>query len=129
MLLKAFRSEGVSIGIAGAKNTSAQFAADAVAWDHPDGDTAGTVDLLANCKFYVGNDSGVSHLASMMQVPSLVFRKDYRGGNDLIGVMERANKRFHRRLPNEAWYKPDEVVKAAIDCLETLGIWRRKLFP
>lgn len=44
------------------------------AWQHPLGPTSGTIDLLAHCGVYIGGDSGVSHLAAIMDIPSIIIK-------------------------------------------------------
>ena len=62
---------GYKIGIAGHPDTSTKYTYTS-AWEHPDGTTAGTIDMLGNCKVYIGGDSGVSHLAAFMGIPSII---------------------------------------------------------
>jgi hypothetical protein len=114
-LCRMLQSAGKTVGLAGAKETSfADIEANAKAWDHPGGATSGTVDLLAHCKLYIGTDSGVSHLAAMMDVPMIVWRIPRDGSPDQIGTMQRANRSKVRRLP-DGLGDPDVVAQAAIE--------------
>jgi hypothetical protein len=121
LLSRVLRRCGFTVGLVGAKASSfVDLAADVHAWDHQDGDTAGSIDLMQQCRLYVGTDSGISHLAALMDTPMLVFRRDSPGNPDWRGVMERANKAFFRALDDAAWFRPDEVVGAVLRCLTEL---------
>ncbi len=111
--LAAFlRNRGLTIGIVGRKDTCDSFLADAYAWNHPEGDTAGSIDLLANCHLYVGTDSGLTHLAGLIDTPTLVV-KPYES-ESILGVARRANKRFFCVTPPADWDNPDAVFDAAL---------------
>jgi hypothetical protein len=114
---RSLQGVGLRVGLVGSRETSYDFTADAKAWDHPSGDTAGSVDLMHHCRLYVGTDTGVSHLAALMDVPSLIFRKETIGNADFRNLMERATRAFFCNLPDSSWDRPDEVLGAAIRCL------------
>lgn len=118
MLIDAFRRQNFTVGLTGAKSTSFDFVSEAKAWDHPAGQTAGTVDILNHCRLYIGSDTGVSHLAALMDVPSLIFRLDTEGNPDLTGIMARANKSAFIRLPDSYWHSPEAVLDAALQYLK-----------
>lgn len=114
-IASALRRIGLFVRLVGGGDTSqTEVESDTRAWEHPDRATAGTVDLLGRCKLYVGTDTGVSHLASLMDTPSLIFGHELPGMYDLTRIMERANKRYYRRLRNAAWDCSDEVLGAAV---------------
>jgi hypothetical protein len=116
-LAALLRAVGLTVGILGDPATSHDCAADGRAWDHPQGPTAGTVDLLSGCRLYVGGDSGISHLAALLDVPTLLID----GPNSAqIGPMARANHRFFSKLPASAWQSLDAVYGAALRCLQVL---------
>ena len=50
-------------------------------WEYPDLNAA--VELLQNCKLYIGTDSGVSHLAALAGARSLIFRDSNSGSTGL----------------------------------------------
>jgi len=128
LLVRVLRRCGFTIGLVGAHASSfADLPADVRAWDHQDGDTAGSIDLLQHCRLYVGSDAGISHLAALVDAPMLVFRRELPGNPDWRGVMERSNKRFFRKLDGAAWFRPDEVVGSVLRCLTELGEDQRQL--
>lgn len=102
-LLERLAGWGMTVGVVGAQETSFDLAAASYAWQHPGGATEGTVDLLAHCKLYIGTDSGVSHLAALMDTPSVIFRCPAPGNPDMIGVMQRANRSLVIKLPDSCW--------------------------
>jgi len=124
-IVKSLRAMGITVGLVGAAETSVQCAADTRAWDHPDGATAGTVDLLSRCILYVGTDSGVSHLAGLMDIPTLLFRKTYPGNTDLTGAVRRANRAWCKILGDSAWEDPEEIL---YEILLFLHAWEIKQY-
>jgi len=67
-------SAGYKIGCVGAKETSQNITnSSANSWDYDDSASA-AIQLLRDCKLYVGLDTGPSHLASFMSVPMIVFQ-------------------------------------------------------
>jgi hypothetical protein len=121
-LADLLQSVGLTVGLVGTKETSNDIRADARSWDHSGGATAGTVDLLSHCRLYVGTDTGTSHLAALMDVPQLTFRfvGQLQGNDDFLPMMERANRRYFRRLADSVWDRPDEVTGAVIRNLREL---------
>ena len=73
---KLLRASGIVVGVVGAPATSSSVEADVRAWQHPDGIDAGCIDVLSHCKLYVGVDSGVSHLAALVDAPTLLIERD-----------------------------------------------------
>jgi hypothetical protein len=61
------------IAIAGAQDSSVDYGLPS-AWQHPNGCSAGTIDLLNNCRWFLGSDSGVSHLAAFLNVPMVIIK-------------------------------------------------------
>lgn len=116
-LIKYLRQLGYLVGLAGKQDTSFELEADVRAWDHQDGPTAGTVDLLTNCRLYIGTDSGVSHLAALMDTPMIAFYFEHPGRPDQTGLMRRSNKNLFHRLPNFVWNDPEKVLGAVISLL------------
>jgi len=98
--------------------------AEARAWEHSQGATAGTVDLLSRCRLFLSTDTGTSHLAAMMNVPQLAFR--YVGAlvthDDFLPLMEQTNRCYFRRIPDEAAERPEEIVAAVVRALEELRV-------
>ena len=117
----SLKASGISVGVCGARQTSYVVPGDQFSWDHPDGETAGTVDLLQHCRLYVGTDSGVSHLAAMLDTPMLVFRKQSSvRADDLRIAMIRANRSCCELLPEEAWDHPEQILAAIIQMWSSL---------
>jgi hypothetical protein len=113
-LATALRLEGFCIGVAGTQGSSFPLLADAYAWRHWLGATAGTVDLLAHCGLYVGGDSGCSHLAALMDTPSIIFRQGADNSPDRTGSMEAATRGYFHRLSDDFWGKPQQVVEKVL---------------
>ena len=116
-LARRLRDSGLSIGVVGRRETSCDLGADAYAWDHPDGDTAGSIDLLSRCDMYFGGDSGMSHLAALTQTPMVVMHSPPRA-SDMTGLMQRANNSWTRILPHEAWDDYTAVEDAVLQSIQ-----------
>lgn len=110
-LAARLQSQGLTVGVVGRRETSYNVVADTYAWEHPDGDTAGSVDLLSRCALYLGVDSGLSHLAALMQTPMLVLQSPPQQPIDMTELMQRANKTWIEILPRAHWddYEAVEV--------------------
>jgi len=115
-LVSALRSDGLHVGIAGRADTSYDIDADGYAWDHPDGDTAGTVDLLSRCRLYVGGDSGITHLACLMDASVLVLTGP--ATHPLVELMRRANKGMFEVAPGDQWGRPKAIAARTRAALE-----------
>lgn len=113
-VVTALSGLGLCVGLAGLPDTSLDMPAVVKAWEHPAGPTAGTVDLLSRCRMYAGLDSGVSHLAALMDVPMTVIPPVRNSTPDYTGVMKRANRNTCRVLSTCAWNGPEEMTGAVV---------------
>lgn len=120
----ACRERGWTVGLAGSRAESADVPADVAAWDlDPAGDNVtGTLRLLRGARVVVSLDSGIGHLASLVDAPQVVVyprRGDERRSvvlRDGISVQMRFADmhRWNRRLCLPAWGGATDVL-AAID--------------
>lgn len=117
-LVIRLRSLGLKVGVAGVQATSQAVDADCFAWQHPGGATAGTVDLLSKCRLYIGTDSGVSHLAALMDSPSIIINQGVNVRNQLAELRS-ANRGYVDILPASDWEGTNGVIDAV----------KRALFP
>ncbi|MBA3707251.1 MAG: hypothetical protein H0W83_00355, partial [Planctomycetes bacterium] len=74
-LVTGLRSRGWSVGLAGSVGESLAIDADAAAWDleEPGDAISGTLRLLRGARIVVTLDSGIGHLASLIDAPQLVL--------------------------------------------------------
>jgi hypothetical protein len=74
-LARVCREHGWTVGLAGSRSESAEVLADVAAWDlDPAGDAVtGTLRLLQGSRVVVTLDSGIGHLASLVDAPQLVL--------------------------------------------------------
>ena len=72
-VVEQLRSMGLTVGVVGTKETTFPVDADIYSWDYDDLGSA-TLELLQNCRVYIGGDTGVSHLAAFCQTPMICFR-------------------------------------------------------
>jgi hypothetical protein len=106
----------LSVGVAGSESTCFALEADAYAWHHPDGPTAGCVDMLTSCRMYLGPDTGVSHLAALMDTPQVVFGFWDQNNPNQTHLMQLSNRR-HCRVIRDGWDHPRKIVRAVTDYL------------
>jgi hypothetical protein len=112
-LASGLLAAGFTVGIAGAKETSAEIPATVHAWQHPGGQTAGTIDLLKHCRWYVGNDSGVSHLAALLDIPSIII--PHGGPGMQLDILSAANRSGMEIC--EAWQSPELALQTVLSKL------------
>jgi hypothetical protein len=123
-LARSCRERGWIVGLAGSRAESADVPADVVAWDlDPAGDTVtGTLRLLCGARVVVSLDSGIGHLASLVNAPQVVIYPQ-RGDERRSVVLRDGHPvtmrfadmhRWNQRLCLPAWGGPTEVL-AAID--------------
>jgi hypothetical protein len=112
----AIRAAGFTVGLVGQEATSyTETPSDTRAWNHTDGATAGTIDLLNHCRVYLGGDTGVSHLAALADVPTILFAPPHHlHGWTFIDFMKRATTAPFEVLPGSAWSDPALVIDATL---------------
>lgn len=72
-VIEEMNSKGYSVGCIGSKEESFVLKNSAVnSWDFEDRSSA-CIEMLSNCKLYIGLDTGASHLAAFMSVPMIIF--------------------------------------------------------
>jgi hypothetical protein len=122
-LASRLRSAGYRVGLVGSQAESEPIPADAVAWEHPDGDLIGSLALLRGARCVVTLDSAMSHLASLVDAPQVVIypsRGDERralpiaAGAPPVPMRFADMHRWNQRLCLPAWGGPEQVL-AAID--------------
>lgn len=79
-------------------------------------DTDAAIELLQNCRLYIGTDSGGSHLASTVGCPMLVFREPRNGMRDFVPRMQLVNPGRVEHLA-DGWDEPDAVIARALAIL------------
>ncbi len=110
-IIKELNCNGYSVGCVGSKNQSMRIENSSVnSWDYEDNANA-VIELLSNCKLYLGLDTGVSHLASFMSVPMIVFshsnQKHY-----FTYFMRDINKNYFLDLGKNA--KNDDIIVESV---------------
>lgn len=89
ILAAAATAAGLTFAVIGDKATS--FDLPGQVCHSGDFDTDAAVELLQNCRLYVGTDSGNSHLAAAVGARMLIFRQHEGGSRDLTGRMAAVN--------------------------------------
>lgn len=123
-LAHSCRKRGWIVGLAGSRAESADVPADVAAWDRdPTGDAVtGTLRLLRGARVVVSLDSGIGHLASLVDAPQVVVypqRGDERRSEVLrdghpVAMRFADMYRWNQRLCLPAWGGVPEAL-AAID--------------
>jgi hypothetical protein len=104
-LAHAVTGAGFTFAVIGARDTAQDL--DGQLAHSGDLDTDAAIELLQNCRLFVGTDSGGAHLASTIGAPMLVFRKQ-NGMRDFVPRMQLVNPGRVDFLP-KAWDDPDAV--------------------
>jgi len=110
-LAAACRSAGLTYAVIGGRDTSADV--DGQVCHTGDLDTDAAIELLQQCRLYIGTDSGGSHLASTVGAPMLVFREPRNGMRDFVPRMARVNPGRVQYLA-DGWDKPQDVAEAML---------------
>lgn len=115
------------VGLAGARAESAEISADVAAWDlDPAGDAVtGTLRLLRGARVVVSLDSGIGHLASLVDAPQVVVypqRGDERRSVVLrdghpVAMRFADMHRWNQHLCLPAWGGPEQVLAAIEEIL------------
>lgn len=126
-LARACRERGWTVGLAGSRAESAAVHADLAAWDlDPVGDAVtGTLRLLRGARVVVTLDSGIGHLASLVDAPQVVVypqRGDERRSMALrdghpVAMRFGDMNRWNQRLCLPAWGDPPAVLAAISEVL------------
>jgi hypothetical protein len=126
-LARSCRERGWIVGLAGSQAESADVPADVAAWDlDPAGDAVtGTLRLLRGARVVVTLDSGIGHLASLVDAPQVVVYP--RRGDERRSVVLRDGHpvamrfadmhRWNQRLCLPAWGGPADVLATIGDVL------------
>jgi len=131
-LVEEVRRRGYRVGIAGSAAESATIVADVAAWDldEPGDSITGTLRLLRGARLVVTLDSGIAHLASLVDAPQLVIY-DQRGDErrslavrDGVPTQMRFADvhRWNQRLCLPVWGGLDAVLFAIDEALSRLRV-------
>ncbi len=131
-LAQRCRVRGWSVGVAGARAESSVVPADIAAWDLDPMDDAvtGTLRLLRGARVVVTLDSGIGHLASLMDAPQIIIYP--RRGDERRSLVLRDGHpvpmrfadmhRWNQRLCLPAWGGPANVLAVIDDVLTHLRV-------
>lgn len=103
---------GLTFAVIGQRDTSLDLPGQS--YHSGDYDTDAAIELMQNCKLYVGTDTGSSHLAAAVGVPMLIFRETDSGSRDMTGHMARMNPGNVTIVPN-GWQLHGAVSRVAIE--------------
>jgi hypothetical protein len=107
------------VGVIGTKDTTAVCSANVRSWDHRRGTTAGAVDMLAHCKLFVGTDTGVSHLAALMDTTTLLFCKQVYHAL-MTTEIHKASAVPIEEMDEQAWDDPRRILQRVIAKVEAI---------
>lgn len=127
ILARSCRERGWIVGLAGSRAESAAIPADVAAWDlDPAGDAVtGTLRLLRGARVVASLDSGIGHLASLVDAPQVVVYP-HRGDERRSVVLRDGHPvamrfadmhRWNQRLCLPAWGGPEQVLAAIEEAL------------
>lgn len=110
----AIEDAGYTFAIVGSHATSQRLVGEEC--HSGDYDTDAAIELMQNCRLFVGTDSGSSHLAATAQAPMLIFREHATGSRNLVPRMQEVNRQLIQYLP-DGWCDPDGVIDAIVTAL------------
>jgi Glycosyltransferase family 9 (heptosyltransferase) len=110
MLAAMLRAEGLTFAVAADRLTS--FDLQGQVCHSGDYDTDAAVELMSNCRVYVGTDSGASHLAATVGSPMVVWRLDREQHRDLLPRMQQVNPDV--TIVPQGWDHPRDVLHAIL---------------
>jgi hypothetical protein len=111
----AIARAGYTFAVIGTRPTTLDLAGQA--HHSADYDTEAAVELLQNCRLYVGTDTGTSHLAATIGADMLVFRQEWTRNRDLRPCMEERNPGRVESMPAGSWMEPDLVIARTLNKL------------
>lgn len=115
-LADAITDAGYTFAVIGDMPTSYDLVGQECHSGHHDTDAA--IELMHNCRLYIGTDSGASHLAATVGTHMLTFREWRSGSRNLIPRMSQVNPGRVMFVPT-GWDEPELVIAAALDVLRT----------
>lgn len=110
-LAAALTASGLTFAVVGAKPTS--YDVPGQVCHSGDLDTDAALELLLNCRLYIGGDSGNSHLAAAVGSPMLLFREIRGGSRDLTPNMAGFNP-GRVEVVRGGWDDPDRLIARAL---------------
>ncbi len=121
-LADAVISVGHSFAVIGKRGSTRELpGAKHHSWDFDD--ASADVELLQNCRLYVGGNSGVTHLATFLQVPTIAACPGWPGG-EWLEYMRYTTKAYFEHLPNR---KPEHVIERTLKYFESTAVCRQSL--
>jgi hypothetical protein len=106
---------GFTFAVIGAKPTSLEL--EGQVCHSGDFDTDAAIELMQKAALYVGTDTGVSHLASTVGVPMLVFRETASQSRNLLPRMAEVNPGNVETI-DDGWVNPSRVADRIIERLQ-----------
>jgi hypothetical protein len=113
---EALHAEALTIAVIGDRATSHDVRHQL--YHSGDFDTDASIELLQNCRLYLGTDTGSAHLAATVGSRMAVLRIDQPHHRDLRPRMEAVNPGRVAMLPPRAWSDPSEVIAATLNTLD-----------
>jgi hypothetical protein len=108
---RALRAEGLTYAVIGDRSTS--FDIEGMQCHSADYDTDAAIELLQQCKCYLGTDSGGSHIAASVGADMVVFGYHNQQHRDLFPRMNEVNEGRVYEVA-DGWNSPKLVAKEVI---------------
>jgi hypothetical protein len=108
-------AEGLSVSVVGREEVTVPISGLQIrSWDYDDLDAA--IELLQNCRLFLGTDSGVTHMAVLAGVPILVFHSQnrIRFRNWGLHYVPTVQKNAYEILLG-CWNDPEAIVRRTVD--------------
>jgi hypothetical protein len=113
----ALQARGLTVAVIGTRDNSYPIPGAIMSGDYGDVDAA--VDLLQNCRLYLGTDSGSSHLASICGPQMLVL--PVQVSKRYLPRMQEANPSRVEFFPDACWDNPELAIQLAVERAGEVG--------
>lgn len=107
--------KGYSVGAVGTQEQSQVIKGVVNSWDQPN-NFDNIIEMIKNCKLYLGLDTGVSHLASLLHVSMIVFSHSNQRYY-LTHFMEQNNINYFKDLGKKV-KDPNIIINKAVEFLQ-----------
>jgi hypothetical protein len=115
---------GLKVAVVGQEELELGARAHVGAWKHSKGPLVGSVEILQNCRLYVGTESNLSRIACALMIPTLIIDGRPGPAGQSIRSMERENRTYFRRVGYGGPQDIEHVLGSIIRCL-----MERPVFP
>lgn len=116
---KQLTDSGIKVAVVGHKDFSSNLCGAYHSWQFGNNSISSCL-FLCSSKLYLGTDSGISHLACFLQIPSIIISPPnilVWGRGNMLKQLSNTNKNFIKTV--DGWDNPDLVVSEILKYLDS----------